>query len=244
MSSPANLLIVACSQAKNNFTGCLPAIERYDGPVFRLLRKYRNSVPSSKIPRIEVLSAKFGLISANDPIPLYDQKMTEERAEELRPIVINRLQAIVDEQTPEEIFVSLSHVYEQALDGFSVSLPLATVVTASRGTPGKKLSELYTWLYGKPAEDNHSKINTASKAVLRGVEIKLTSLEIINIGRKQLANHPIGSDRFQTWYVTIDGTPVSTKWLVSQITGLPVSKFGGTEARRLLQQLGVKVENT
>ena len=35
------LLIVACSRAKRPDAGSLPAIDRYDGPAFRLLRRAR-----------------------------------------------------------------------------------------------------------------------------------------------------------------------------------------------------------
>jgi hypothetical protein len=47
--------------------------------------------------------------------------------------------------------------------------------------------------------------------------------------------------RYQSWYVVVDNQRVAVKWLVSQITGLPVSAFVSDEARRLLVQLGIKV---
>jgi len=34
------LLFIACSQRKNPAEGVLPALDRYDGPAFGVLRKY------------------------------------------------------------------------------------------------------------------------------------------------------------------------------------------------------------
>ncbi len=53
------LLIVTCSQRKNPTLGLLPAIDRYDGPAFLVLRKYlREGVGDA--PRVLILSAKYG----------------------------------------------------------------------------------------------------------------------------------------------------------------------------------------
>ncbi|WP_373537310.1 DUF6884 domain-containing protein [Microcoleus sp.] len=69
-----HLLILACSQRKRSDTDSLPAIERYDGPTFRLLRRFLRKQPSAPL-EIYILSAKFGLIPSDYPIPDYDQKM-------------------------------------------------------------------------------------------------------------------------------------------------------------------------
>jgi hypothetical protein len=69
----------------------------------------------------------------------------------------------------------------------------------------------------------------------------LTPEQVFETARESLAETSDGPNRYQTWYVMIDGQRVAAKWLVSQITGLPVSAFVSDEARHLLTQLGIKV---
>lgn len=206
-----------------------------------MLRKYQNSSSVNDKLSIKILSARYGLIDANFLIPLYDQKMTLERAVELRPLVKKKVDEIVDTFYPKEVFISVSNLYEQALIGLDRLFAQETTVTISRGMPGKKLAEIYTWLYGQPAKQPY---NRSAKAMIRGVEIQMSVSEIIVTGRHHLAKDRKGADRFQSWCVYIDETPVSAKWLVSKITGIPVAKFGGFEARRVLEQLGIEVKAT
>ena len=83
-------LLLGCSNTKAQNDDELPAIERYDGPLFRVLRRYMRKHSAeypadNSIPNVYVLSAEFGLIPGNHPIPYYNRKMTPQRAAELRP---------------------------------------------------------------------------------------------------------------------------------------------------------------
>jgi cytoplasmic iron level regulating protein YaaA (DUF328/UPF0246 family) len=80
------LLIMSCGKQKRPDTGLLPALERYNGPAFRVLRHFLASCTLNS-PDVYILSARFGLIPADWPIPFYDQRMTLERAAELQPSV-------------------------------------------------------------------------------------------------------------------------------------------------------------
>ena len=63
------LLILACSQRKRLDPQPLPVLERYDGPAFRVLRKFlRDSPCEAQRIDISVLSAEFGLLSAQQMI--------------------------------------------------------------------------------------------------------------------------------------------------------------------------------
>src|SRR5215211_4455445 len=84
------MLILACSRRKRPEEDLLPAVERYDGPAFRVLRRFLRESPS-KAPDILILSAEHGLIPHDLPIAAYDRKMTEARAHELRPLVLAEL---------------------------------------------------------------------------------------------------------------------------------------------------------
>jgi hypothetical protein len=86
-SSTERLLILACSQRKRPDEGLLPAVERYDGPTFRVLRRFlREGI--SEPPDVLILSAEHGLIPQDLPIAAYDRKMTPARARELRPQIL------------------------------------------------------------------------------------------------------------------------------------------------------------
>ena len=89
------LLILSCSQRKRPDPGLLPAIERYDGPAFRVLRKYRRS-KDARLPLTLVLSARYGLIQADQLLPGYDQVMNRRAAQAIQACVRSTLEEIVD----------------------------------------------------------------------------------------------------------------------------------------------------
>lgn len=78
------LVILGCSQRKLTSSGTLPAIERYDGPAYHVLRSFlrRSAWPDNL--SVAVLSARYGLIGGLAPIEYYDQRMDRIRAAELR----------------------------------------------------------------------------------------------------------------------------------------------------------------
>jgi len=75
--SPSRLLILACSATKRDGQTYMPAIERYDGPLWRTLRTVD---PDGKLAKVAFLSAHFGFRSADTPIEMYDSRMTTEIA--------------------------------------------------------------------------------------------------------------------------------------------------------------------
>lgn len=76
-NSPCRLLILACSATKRDGPKYMPAIERYDGPLWRTLRTVD---PDGRLAKIAFLSAHFGFRSADTPIEIYDTRMTEDIA--------------------------------------------------------------------------------------------------------------------------------------------------------------------
>ena len=80
LSETRYLLIVACSQRKRSDPYLLPAIERYDGGNFRVLRKAMREGYWPQNMDVLILSAKYGLINASTFIADYDQRMNRERA--------------------------------------------------------------------------------------------------------------------------------------------------------------------
>lgn len=79
MSIPpcSRLLILACPATKRGGPDRIPAIERYDGPLWRTLRHVD---PHGRKARVAFLSARYGFRDADSPIEAYDARMTEDVA--------------------------------------------------------------------------------------------------------------------------------------------------------------------
>lgn len=237
------LLILSCSRSKRPEAQLLPAYERYDGPSFRLLRRFLNQKLNP--PSVYILSAEYGLIRYNRLIPFYDRQMTRQRALELRPAVMTKLKRIFNNTLyaePSDVLVCLGKDYFQVVDGNNALFSPTTVIKVAEGSPGQKLSRLHDWLYGHPPELPSSTRKTKGKAILRGIELDLTPTQIFDIARAAIVERRSDPTSFKSWYVTVDKVRISPKRLVRQLTGVPVSGFSTGEALRLLSQLGIKVE--
>jgi len=140
------LLILSCSARKRPDPGYLPAIERYDGPAFRVLRRYLREGPGAEWLDIYVLSAFYGLIPGTYPIICYEQLMTVERAAELRKEVISTLRNLISIGY-RNLCLMMSKVYISALGNWEVLIPQGMEVTVIHGTPGSKLTQLKQWLW-------------------------------------------------------------------------------------------------
>lgn len=79
------VLVMSCSASKVPQMGPAPAMQVYDGPMWRDLRRWVKAHPVDAAVHLEVwvLSAKHGLIPAQTKIEDYNLKMTAERAAEL-----------------------------------------------------------------------------------------------------------------------------------------------------------------
>lgn len=78
-----HLLVLGCSSTKLEVQGDLPAIDRYDGPTYRVLRSFLRESTWPTPLSIAVLSAKYGLIGGLTSIEHYNQRMDRDRAQEL-----------------------------------------------------------------------------------------------------------------------------------------------------------------
>lgn len=146
-----NLLIISCSQQKVSTPGLLPAIDLYDGPTYRTLRKFWPDGHSPLNIDVVIISAKYGLLRCQQLIENYDQRMTEERAGELRPKVQARLKELIQDRHEcpfslgayDQVFINLGKTYRQTLEGFHWGL--LSTLEASGGI-GEKTSQMKAWL--------------------------------------------------------------------------------------------------
>jgi hypothetical protein len=140
------LLLIACSQRKDPAEGVLPALARYDGPAFRVLRKYLREAEGTE-PVVLILSAKYGLIAANRKIPAYDCRMSARSARALRPRVLDAARRVLASQRWRAIGICAGKEYQVALEGLSELIPEGARVDLIRGGQGPRLTALRNWLH-------------------------------------------------------------------------------------------------
>lgn len=222
----------------------MPALERYDGPLFRVVRKFIRECPEqARRLNLYVLSAEFGLIYSHKRVPGYDRRMTPQRAIALNPQVLTTLKRILKEESHDEMFISAGKDYFVALNGFQSILPASLKVVISNGARGRRQAELRDWLRGPPPCSPPIVLPAAQQraARLRGVQLRLSTAEAIDRLRGALQEANGSEKNYQSWYIEIDGRCVALKWAASRLTDLPVGAFGTDEARRVLAQLGIKI---
>lgn len=237
----SRLLLLTCCKQKRQDAGELLAIDRYDGPAFKVVRRY---LRTSHDPYLEmaVLSAAYGLIRADQPIPNYDRKMTAERARELREQIADAMSRLSVGSRYQSTFVCASKTYRSALATSSIASLAMEQPRFATGSQGMQLAQLKAWLYqGAPASSIQCHVVHSDGFRLRAYDYFVTYEQAISVARQALANGEREALRTTEWYVEVDGRRVAPKWLVSQLTGLPVSAFHSQEARRVLGELGCEV---
>jgi hypothetical protein len=139
------LLILSCSQRKRPDRGRLPAIDRYDGPAFRVLRKYLQKEPERKIA-VYVLSSQFGLIPGTKQIPNYDRRMTRERATKLKKNIEICLRELLCKHDWTTIGVCLGRDYLATIENVLENTFHSANIAVLAGGLGKRLSAMKRWL--------------------------------------------------------------------------------------------------
>jgi hypothetical protein len=135
----------------------LPAIERYNGPAFFVLRRFLRKQPNkAALLDVYILSAAYGFIRSDRPITLYDQKMISSRATELQPEVLTTFAEIMQNNYTSLCLV-MGKTYLRALDGWQCFAPKSMKLTVADGPMGIKLSQLKNWLWeGQPDNGGNS----------------------------------------------------------------------------------------
>jgi hypothetical protein len=147
------LLIVSCSQRKRSDTDLLPAIERYDGGNFRLLRKAKREGHLPQSLDVLILSAKYGLIASTTSIANYEQRMNRERASELNVQTRQTLRSYAQQNAYQEVYIELGQDYYYAIGNLNEIFENSTVIYA-QGRIGERLASLKQWLMAKCKSDS------------------------------------------------------------------------------------------
>lgn len=233
-------LILGCSKRKKQTTRLLPAVDRYDGPLFQILRRHLHEEPQLRAATF-ILSAKFGLIPADFMIPRYDCRLSIANKPVIHGKITNQLTGALEQIQPDSIFVSIGADYWQLLDEALLQEIGTDNVTVATGSIGGRASQFANWLRTLKKEIQTEPVKQiCGEATLRGTSVRLTTDEVIRIAKQALVEDPNGASRFETWFVDIGGERVAAKWLVSILFGKSVAQFRTADARRVLGSLGLE----
>lgn len=137
-------LILACSERKVADVRRLQAIERYDGPAFRVLRKYLRESDDRSLD-VMILSARYGLIPSDRRIPDYDVRLSAHDARQLQARVSLQIMAAAAGREWCSLGICVGKVYLALLEPFVENLN-APSIDVLKGGQGKRLSALKSWL--------------------------------------------------------------------------------------------------
>jgi len=158
-----DLLIISCSQRKNNGQRLVPAIELYDGPGYRVLRNRLDGMHNS--PAIWILSAKHGLLWSDSHIYNYDERLTKEKAKDIRANVETFIGRWAPEGKFKNIFIWAGKDY---LDVLPKAFLAHSNVHVATGAIGQKLHLLKQWCDAWQANsDEYKQIDIAPKICSR-----------------------------------------------------------------------------
>jgi hypothetical protein len=108
---------------------------------------------------------------------------------------------------------------------------------------------MYNWLYrcaNVQEKPNSAQPSPIGPVRIKGHELSCNPEQVLQVGREALQLGRGDHSRYYSWYVMVDGQRVSSKWLISQLTGLPIAQFSTTEAIHVLKKLGIeasRIEN-
>jgi hypothetical protein len=141
-------LILACSATKRPTAGLCPALERYDGPAYRVLRAWLRMQPTAGVHlTVCIISAAYGWLAADTPIPDYNQRMTAARALALRADVrVALLETVADDGPFDATLIMLGAAYRAAVPLDPATSACLGTLTWTQGGIGQQLGQLKRWL--------------------------------------------------------------------------------------------------
>ncbi len=143
-----NLLVLGCSKAKRLTPSLLPAIERYDGPTFQMVRGMFFDGLHLDVD-LAILSGKYGLLPPDQLIPSYDFRLRPNgplpvEARAWRTDLLRQIES----KHYKEVFLAMGPDYVRALG--DLHQPYSrTVIRTSKGRNGIRLAQTKRWLLSK-----------------------------------------------------------------------------------------------
>jgi hypothetical protein len=136
------LLLISCSQRKIDTTDTLFALDLYDGPFYRLIKKMkRDDLFPSNVHTL-IISAKYGLIDLYDLVQNYDKKMTLNDALDMKPIVQSDIDDFMKKTSFDDVLICMGKNYLETINDYSLNHEMEI----AEGPIGCKLSKTKNWI--------------------------------------------------------------------------------------------------
>ncbi len=145
-SAGGYLLVLGCSSKKREDYGRAPALEIYDGPNFRVLRKFLREKGWPPGLKIKIISGKYKIIDATTLIEPYNERLKKETAQKVRQKVRQHLKKL---EIPKSVFVNMGRDYLPAVSCIE-SLFSPDIIAYADGGIGQKQQKMKQWLEGLP----------------------------------------------------------------------------------------------
>lgn len=138
------LVIVSASQRRVPDPESIPAIERFDGVFFRILRKY---LREGKLKGVDILvvSDRYGILQADDLVPLHHPVDKIRATEGARASNLARLKKMLRKASYSEIYVVCGRDFQAFIRGFEEFAGTAVTYCKGPGLGGKARS-LKLWI--------------------------------------------------------------------------------------------------
>ena len=146
----AKLLILGPSYRRKTDPQPLPAIERYDGVYYRIVRKYMDKIRKKEIDVI-IITEDLEIVDYKTPLPYkpprgktwHNFALSKREIEEKMHHVKEKIEEIIRSKRYEEVFIVLNKNYLNLLPDIS---PYVRSIIISSGGFGSKAKELKSWI--------------------------------------------------------------------------------------------------
>ncbi|MCL4447067.1 MAG: hypothetical protein M1556_01410 [Candidatus Thermoplasmatota archaeon] len=135
------LLILSCSDSKR--IGIGKAIDIYDGPAYKIVRKY---LRHNNGLDVRIISAKYGIISKDTLIEDYNERLTPEKASVYRTRYSQEIRTL--SSAYGEVLIYGGSTYQSVFKNVEVK--------RTNGRIGEQLSQLKKWLYSQDQPSSSS----------------------------------------------------------------------------------------
>ena len=138
------LVIVSASQRRAPDPNPMPAIDRFDGVYFRILRKY---LRESRLKGVDVLvvSDRYGILQANDLVPFHHPSDKIKATENARASNLTKLKDMLKKASYAEIYVVCGEDFQGFIRGFEEYANTTVTYCQGRGL-GPKARSLRDWI--------------------------------------------------------------------------------------------------
>ena len=141
------LILLSASRRRSNNPNSIPALERYQGVYFRVLKKYLRE-DRLKDTDVLIVSEKFGVLRPEDRVPYHEPfegKLGKQEVQKARQANLTKLAQTFSEKQYSEIFVVCGREFQKLIAGFQ-NLTNTKVVFCEGAGLGPKAHNLKQWI--------------------------------------------------------------------------------------------------